>query len=327
MSDPIGTLFGFVMTQVAYVAVRLGVPDLLADSAMTSDALAGATGAHPPSLHRLLRAMATLGYVTETEPGRFALAPGGELLRDGVPGSLRQALLLFAGEETWRSWGELEYSIRTGRPAFDRLYGMPCFDYLARHPGKAEVFHRAMAKHTRDNAPAIVAGYDWSGLGTLVDVGGGDGTLLAAILAATPTLRGVLYDQPAALTAAPAVLDGAGVADRCEIVAGDFFTSVPVGGGAYLIKSVIHDWDDERAVRVLRTVADAGGTVLVVEPVLPPGVAGPEPLLLAISDLNMLAQVGGRERTEAEFGALFAAAGLTLRACHPAGHFQILEAG
>ncbi|MGH3647545.1 MAG: methyltransferase [Micromonosporaceae bacterium] len=324
MTDPLGILFGFATTQIVYVAVRLGVPELLADGARSGEELAEATGAHAPSLRRLLRGLASHGIVSEPEPDRYALTLGGQLLRTEVT---RSAILLFGAEQMWRAWGELEYSVRTGKPSFDKLTGASSFEYFAAHPEQSELFQRAMSSHTAEVAPEIVAGYEFASLATLVDVGGGDGTLLAAILHAVPTLQGVLYDAAAGLAAAPARLRAAGVADRCEVVAGDFFATVPPGGDGYLLKSVIHDWDDARATRILENCRLAGGTVLVVEPVLPPGpvTASPEQAYLALSDLNMLVNTGGRERTEAEFRALYAAAGLDLVAVHEAGDYRILE--
>lgn len=326
MSDPFGTLFGFAKTQMVYVAARLGVPDLLADGARTSAELADAIGAHPPSLHRLLRALASHGIVSETAPGRFELTLGGQVLRSDVDGSLRPLVLLFGAEETWRAWGELEYSVRTGKPSFEKIAGTSAFAYFAEHPEQAETFHQAMSRHTGDVAPDIVAGYDFGQLGTLVDVGGGDGTLLAAILTAVPTLNGVLYDLPAGVAAAPATLRAAGVADRCEVIAGDFFATVPEGGDGYLLKSVIHDWDDEHAVRILGNCRRAGGRVLVVEPVMPSGPADSDQAFLTISDLNMLVNTGGRERTAEEFRALFTAADLDLVAIHEtAASYGVIE--
>ncbi|MGH3716072.1 MAG: methyltransferase [Micromonosporaceae bacterium] len=322
----IDALFGFAKTQMVYVAVRLGIPDQLADGPRTTEELAAATGAHADSLRRLLRAVAGLGIVAEIEPDRYELTLGGQLLRADIDGSLRPTVLLFGGEEMWRTWGELEYSVRTGKPVFERLYGASSFDYLARHPDKAAIFHDAMSRHTADVAPGIVAGYDFARHRTLVDVGGGDGVLLAELLRAVPTLRGVLYDRPAGAAAATATLQAAGVADRCEVVAGDFFETVPDGGDAYLLKSVIHDWDDERATQILVNCREAGGTVLVIEPVVPAGLAPSEPTFLTLSDLNMLVSIGGRERTEDEFRTLFAAAGLDLVAVHDTdGEYRILE--
>jgi hypothetical protein len=322
MSDPeisapslLDMVFSYMPAQVIHVAARLGIADHLAGGAMTSAALAALTKTHAPSMYRLLRALACLGVVAEVEPDRFTLEPAGAPLQTKAPDSVRALVMLFCGDEAWRSWGELEYSVRTGQPARERVTGMASFEYFAQHPDQAATFNAAMADHTRAVAPPILAGYDFSRFGTLVDVGGGDGTLIAAILNAVPGMRGVLFDLPAGVEAAARTLQAAEVTDRCRVATGDFFTSVPEGADAYLLKSVIHDWDDERAVAILRNcrrAMPATGTVLVVEPVLPLKVESPEITGAVMSDINMLVNTGGRERTEDQFRALFASAGFEL---------------
>ncbi|MGH3838293.1 MAG: methyltransferase [Pseudonocardiaceae bacterium] len=308
-------VFGYMPAQVIHVAARLGIADHLASGAMTSAELAALTETHAPSMHRLLRSLACLGVVAEIEPDRFTLEPAGAPLQTEAPDSIRALVMLFCSDAAWRSWGELEYSVRTGQPAWERVTGMTPFEYFAQHPDQAATFNAAMADHTRAVAPTILAGYDFSRFGTLVDVGGGDGTLIAAILNASPAMRGVLFDLPAGVEAAARTLEAAGVTDRCRVVTGDFFASVPEGADAYLLKSVIHDWDDERAVAILRSCYRAmptTGTVLVVESVLPLRAESPETTGTVMSDINMLVSTGGRERTEDQFRALFAAASLEL---------------
>jgi hypothetical protein len=307
-------VFGYAPAQVVHVAARLGIADHLAGGPRTSAELAELTGTHEPSLRRLLRGLACVGGVTELSPGRFELTPDGEALCDDAPHSIRRLVLLSAGDEVWRSWGELEYSVRTGKPAWDKVTGASTFEFYATHPQQRAIFDAAMSAHTRSVAPAFAAGYDFGRFGTLVDLGGGNGTLIAALLAATPGLHGILYDLPDGLESAPKVLAEAGVADRCEVVAGDFFASVPAGADAYVIKSVIHDWDDDRTVALLRVCRAAmapGSVLLVIEPVLPDVVSAADTGSV-MSDLNMLVLTEGRERTEAEFRALYAAAGLEL---------------
>jgi orsellinic acid C2-O-methyltransferase len=322
--------FGYMPAQILATAARLGLADHLAAGIRTSEELAAATGAHQPSLYRLLRAMACLGLVTEDSPGTFSLAPAGVPLRSDVPESMRALVMLFCGAEVWRAWGELEYSVRTGHTGWQKATGMTPFEFMAQHPELAATFNAAMADHTRSVAPAIVAGYDFGRFETVVDVGGGDGTLLAAILVAAPGVRGMLFDLPSGADTAPKILADAGVADRCEIVTGDFFASVPPGADCYLLKSVIHDWDDEQATAILRNCRAAlpeHGRLLVVEPVLPASV-DPSVRAAVMSDLNMLVNTGGRERTEPEFRALFAAAGLDLTdVLGPLGdtNYRILE--
>jgi len=314
----------YMTSQVIYVAARLGIAELLADGAQSGDELARATGTHAPSLRRLLRGLAVVGVLDEVEPGRFALTPFGALLRPGVPGSVRNLALLFVDEPVWRAWGGLLHSVRTGETAFDHVFGMGTFDYFAQNPEAAAIFHEAMTEGTRWAAPAVIAAYDFSRFRTVVDVGGGNGTLIAAILAATPGLRGTVFDLPIGVEGARRHLEAAGVADRCQVVEGDFFRQpLPGGADAYLLKSVIHDWDDERSVAILencRRAMPAHAKLLLVEPVLPASVERCEAhQRMMMSDLNMLAVAGGRERTEAEFRALFTAAGFGLSAVVPAG--------
>ncbi|MQA86762.1 MAG: methyltransferase [Streptosporangiales bacterium] len=311
-------LFGYMPAQILHVAARLGLADVLADGPKTSAEVAAATETHPPSLHRLLRALACLGVVTEIEAGRFELTPEGAQLRSDTPESIRGLVMLFCGDEVWRAWGNLLHSVRTGGSAFEYVTGMPPFEFLAAHPEQSATFDAAMADHTRKVAPEIIAGYDFGRFSTIVDVGGGDGTLMAAILRAVPAARGILFDLPAGVEPAPTTLKSAGVADRCRVVAGSFFKSVPEGGDAYLLKSVIHDWDDDRAAAILRTCRSAMGpasSLQVIEPVLPPRIESPAEITgLVMSDINMLVNTGGRERTEVEFRSLFAAAGLDVTA-------------
>jgi orsellinic acid C2-O-methyltransferase len=309
-------IFGFFPSAVLSVAVRLRIPDLVAGGPRTSEELADATSTDAPSLYRLLRALAYLGILEETEPRRFGLTDLGELLRSDVPDSMWATTLLFCGEGVWQSWGDLMAGVQTGRPSFERGIGSEPFSELAENAEASKHFNQAMSEGTRQMAPDVIASYDFSQFDTLVDVGGGDGTLLVAIVAATPGLQGVLFDMESGLAEADARLDEAGVRDRCQVVPGDFFESVPEGRDAYIMKSVIHDWDDERCVTILahcrRAMAD-GGKVLIVEPVLPP-VAKPSFARLGtvMSDLNMLLNTGGRERTEDEFASILRSASLRL---------------
>ena len=327
-------LFGFFPTQVLHVAATLRLADRVAGGARTVDDLADETGTHGPSLARVLRALACFGVLEQVGPETFALGPhGAGLLTDG-PASLRHLVLLFAGDEVWRSWGELGETVRTGDPAWERITGASSFEHLSRHPEMQANFNRAMAEGTRNAAPGVAAAGGFERFGWVADLGGGDGTLLAAVLAAHPHLRGTVVDTPAGLAQAPDVLAGAGVSDRAEAEVGDFFAAVAAGPDAYLIKSVIHDWDDERATTILRNVAAAlgpDGTVLIVEPVVPDEpAASTDVLMMVMSDLNMLVCTGGKERTEAEFRALLDGAGLRLRSVTPVPgptNFSVIEAG
>ena len=302
---------GYWISKALNVAAELGVADLLRDGPRSSDELAGACGAHPAALYRLLRALAGVGVFTELDGRRFALTPLAELLRSDVPGSMR-ALARMYGSEQYRAWDGLLESVRTGEPAFDRTFGASYFDYLGRNPDAGAVFNEAMTGWTTQVADAVVEAYDFTGVNTVVDVGGGHGLLLATILRAHPSMRGALFDLPHVVAGAGPLLEAAGVADRCVTVGGDFFASVPEGGDAYLLAQILHDWDDERCRPILENCRRAmrpDGRVLVVEQVLPPA---NEPSLGKWLDLHMLVLLTGRERTEAEYGALLEAAELEL---------------
>ncbi|MBO4206104.1 methyltransferase [Micromonospora echinofusca] len=315
MPSVLELVFGYTAAKMIDVAARLNLADHLAHGPRTVADLAAVTGAHEQSLYRLLRGLACFGVAEQTGPDTFALGPLGQQLRSDTPDSIRSMVMLLCADETWRSWGELEYSVRSGQPAWDQVNGVSNFEFLAKNPEKAAVFNAAMAEFTRAAAPGIVGRHDFTRYGTIVDIGGGDGSLLAEVLKAAPTTRGTLFDLPAGLAEAAGTLEAAGVADRVTVTAGDFFASVPKGADAYLLKSVLHDWDDEKAAQILRACRRAmatDGVVLAVEPVLPPLVAGPAAVGVVMSDLNMLVNTGGRERTLAEFRALFTAAGLNL---------------
>jgi hypothetical protein len=304
-------LMGPWIAQSLYAAAKLGLADLVKDAPRTSDDLARATGTHPRSLYRLLRALASIGVFAE-EPGkRFALTPLADCLRSDVPGSQRAAALMM-GDEQYQSWADVLHSLQTGRPAFDRRFGKPIFGYLADHPDQAKVFDAAMtAIHGGETRPMLDA-YDFSGIGTLVDVGGGNGSLLAEVLRQYPAMHGVLFDRPDVIERARANLRAAGLEQRCRAAGGDFFQALPEGGDAYLFRHIIHDWDDEQSRTILANCRKAMGTsarLLLIESVIPPG---NEHFLGKWLDLHMLVIPGGLERTEAEYRDLLAAAGFRL---------------
>ena len=314
-SPPPATLLqmmtGYWVSQALHVAAKLGIADLLADGPVDCEDLAAATDTHAPSLQRVLRALASVGVFTEVSPGSFALTPLAELLRTETPGSMRALAIMYA-EEQYRAWGELLHSVRTGEMAFDHQFGMGYFEYLAQHPEADRVFNEAMTGWTHQLVGAVVDTYDFSPFKTIVDVGGGYGALLAAILRSNPGARGVLFEQPHVVASAEEQLVAAGVADRCTFVGGDFFAAVPTGGDAYVLSQILHDWDDERCVAILgqcRRVMPDHGKLLVVELVLP---EGDEPFLGKWLDLHMLVLLGSRERTAAEYDTLFRAAGFKL---------------
>lgn len=316
---------GYRVTQLLYVAVKLGIADLLAGGPQTTRELAAVAGAQADALYRTLRALASFGVFREVAPRRFALTPLAELLRTDHPHSLRAAIL-FQGEEVYRAWGELLYSLRTGAPAFDRAYGMPHFDYLAQHADASAVFNRTMGENSARSVAALVSAYAFPASGVVIDVGGGHGAFLAAVLQAHPGLHGVLFDQPHVVEGAAPTLEAAGVAERCARVGGDFFTPPLPAGDLYLLRQVIHDWDDAQSSAILRHCAQAmgqDGKVLVIEALIPPG-NDPSPVKLL--DLQMLVMTGGRQRTEEEYRQLYATAGLRLLRILPTNtQFSIVE--
>ena len=321
-------ILGKIGTHALGTFAELGIADLLADHSKSADELAGATATHAASLDRLLRTLVGLEVLRESSPGVYGLTSTGALLRSDVPGSLRGLAVMFGSDFHARAWGNLTHSVRTGEPAFDHVFGMPLFQYLERHPALAATFDDAMTSSSAGHAEAVVAAYDFSGIETLVDVGGGHGTLLATVLAAYPALRGVLFELPHVADGAGRVLREAGVSDRVGVVTGDFLESVPSGADAYIMKRIVHDWDDERAGRLLRNCRAAmapGARVLVVDAVID---EGPASLYGRLLDLEMLVLTPrGKERTPDEFRRLFQAAGLRLeRIVDTASRLKVVEA-
>lgn len=304
---------GCWVSQALYVAAKLGIADLLRDAPQSCIKLAEATQTHSNALYRVLRALASLNIFSEEEDGRFSLTPLAEPLRTDAPGSLRAFAIMLGEQEHWRAWEGTLHSIKTGEPAFEHVFGMPHFRYFADNPEAARIFDEAMTSRSSQENEAVVAAYDFSSIRVVVDVGGGQGTLVASILKVQLSSRGVLFDVPHVIAASRARLANINLADRCEFVAGDFFVSVPAGGELHLLKKVIHDWDDERAQIILRNCRDAmgdEGRLLLIEPVIPPG---NDPSFNKLLDLLMLVWTsGGRERTESEHRALLASAGLHL---------------
>jgi len=308
---------GHWVTASLYVIAVLRIPDLLAEGSRSADELAAATRTQPDALRRLMRALTAHGVFAEREAGRFEPTELSHLLREDTVGGLRSLLLLFADEAHWTPWGEMLHTIRTGETAFSKVHGAELFEHLKGDAAEAAVFNRAMTQGSVRIAAEIVAAYDFSRFGTIVDVGGGQGWLLSAILAAAPAARGILFDLPHVVKTAQAVVTERGVADRCRLVGGSFFESVPEGGDAYVMKWIIHDWDDDDATRILGNVRAAigpGGCLVVFDRVMPERITADDPVLQfgTLMDLNMLVNVTGRERTEAQFRSLLAAAGFRL---------------
>jgi hypothetical protein len=305
------------ISHALYLAAKIGLADLLREGPRSAAELAADTATHAPSLRRVLRLLASAGVFAEGEDGRFSLTPLGEPLRTDVPGSSNASVQLFANPTLVDKWRELEFCVRTGLPALQKLHpGMTTFDEMAQDPERAAMFDKAMATFAPATSAAVAEAYDFSQVGKLADVGGGNGAILCGILRAYPKLRGLVYDQPHVIARTKAYVAEQGLADRCETVGGSFFEKVPSGPDVYLMKHVIHDWNDEQATTILRNVravVPAHGKVLIVEGLYPPrvdqslGSRGS-----ASNDVNMLVGTGGRQRDEGEFRSLYAGAGFRL---------------
>ncbi|HLV94890.1 MAG TPA: methyltransferase [Candidatus Acidoferrales bacterium] len=321
-------LTGAWIAQAISVVATLGIADLLADGPKDARQLALPTSTHADSLYRVMRALASSGVFLETEDRRFELTPVSECLRSDTPDSFRNAARMFGLPLFWRSWGEALQCVKTGETGLRRAFGLANpFSYLAEHSEDGGIFNNAMTEMSRSVGPAIAEAYDFGKFSKIVDAGGGHGSMLAAILRRYPGPRGVLFDLPNVVKDARPAIAAAGLADRCEIVAGDLFESVPPGADAYVLKAIIHGFQGERAVAILRNVRRAiapEGRLFLVERVIPPGNA-PSPNKLA--DLQMLVMSGGRERTPREFEELLGAGGFKLAKIHSAAALQSVVEG
>jgi hypothetical protein len=310
---------GYQVSQALHVAATLGISDLLADRRRTVADLAAATGSDADALGRLLHALTTVGVYARDDDSRYRNTELSAAFRSDAPGAVAGWARHIGRPYYWQAWSGLLHSVRTGQNAFAAQHGTSIWQYRAQHPDEQEIFDQAMTALSTAVARAVVEAYDFSRFTTVVDVGGGRGALLAAILARHPHLHGVLFDQPDVVDAPDDLLLRSGVEQRCTRLGGDFFTAVPDSGEAYLLKAVIHDWPDAESVTILRTVRCAlpdHGVVLLVEQLLDDG---PDPARVAFSDLNMLVAPGGRERTLEQYRVLLSAADLTLTAAIPTG--------
>jgi len=300
------------ISQAIYVAAKLGIADLLKDGSKSSSDLAKASGSHAQSLYRVMRTLASVGVFAETEDGCFELTPLAAYLQTDVPGSLR-AMSIMSGEPwQWQPWGNILHTVKTGNTAFDHVYGVNSFKYLTQNVEAGQIFNQAMTSMTATFKASITDNYDFSSIEKIVEVGGGYGSLIASILKGYPTLQAILFDLPSVVISAKHLIESEGLAKRCEIVGGDFFESVPTGGDAYILKNIIHDWDDTDSVAILKNCHRAmveNGKLLLVETVIPPR---NELSFGKVLDLEMLVMNGGCERTEAEYRVLFEAAGFVL---------------
>lgn len=306
------TITNFWMSRAIYVIAKLGIPDLLKDGAKTAEEIAATTNMHAPSLYRILRALVSVGVLSSEEGGRFGLTPLSETLVTDAPGSMRWFMVSELGQEHYPAWGNLMHSVKTGETAFDSLYGMDVWRYFEKNPDDAKVFNDSMSGTSAAVNEAIASLYDFSRFNTLVDVGGGYGGLITGILKRNPQLKGILFDAPEVIEGARGRVAAAGVSDRCETISGSFFESVPPGGDAYIMKWIIHDWDDDRSIQILencRKHMSSDSKLILVDCVVPENDA---PDFSKFFDLNMLVMTGGMERTEAEFRDLLLRAGFRL---------------
>ncbi|HWO09469.1 MAG TPA: methyltransferase [Polyangiaceae bacterium] len=306
-------ILGSFVSRALAVAAELNVADLLQDGPLSVKDLAERTHSNPDGLYRTLRALAAVGVFEARAEQCFANNEVSTFLRADVPGSLRANARWFSDVSGWTAWGRFDHSVRTGKPAFEEVFGTDCFTWLQSHPSSLEIFQQTMTELSAASGSAVASAYDFSSVRTLVDVGGGHGALLSLIIDHFPGLKGVLFDRHEVIQSAGDVLKAGGHAGEIEVVAGDFFEAVPAGADAYIMKLIIHDWDDEHCVRLLsncRRAMAPRGRVLIVDFVLSDG---PESTLTKLIDLEMLVLThGGRERTVQEYSSLLASAGLEL---------------
>ena len=302
---------GYWTSQAIYAAAKFGIADLLNEGAKSVDELASATDTKPELLYRLLRALASVGVFAEENDKRFSLTPLAEPLRSDVAGSQR-SLALMMGDDQYRAWGNLADTVETGDNAYEKVVGKPIFDHLAKQPEKARIFDDAMTGiHGRETG-AILDAYDFSGINVIADIGGGNGSKITAILQKYPEMQGILFDLPHVVERALPNIESAGLSDRCQLVDGDFFQSVPSGADAYIMRHIIHDWNDVKSLTILRNchaVMSPGSKLLLVESVIPPG---NDPFMGKFLDLTMMLIPGGKERTEGEYRTLYDKAGFDL---------------
>ncbi len=308
---------GYIASTCVYLSVKLRIPDLLAAAPRPVNDLAGELGVNEDALYRVMRTLVSLGVFEENAPRTFANTLTSTILRSETPGSMYDMALWMSDPFHFQVYANALHSLRTGRPAVEQTVGVPVFEYFPKHPEESEIFNNAMTMFSGMVIPAVLEVFDFSGIGTLVDVAGGHGRVLTSILQKYPTMRGVLFDLEHVLAGARAVIESLGLSDRCRTVSGDFFKAVPAGGDAYIMKHIIHDWDDERAATILKNIRSAmnpGGRLILLESVVAPG---NQPDFAKLIDLEMLLMPGGRERTEQEFRDLFARAGFELTRITP----------
>ena len=307
-----GLLNSHVMSRLIYAVAKTGIPDLLKDNQMDYKELAERANVHPHSLYRVMRTLSSVNVFSEMEEGVFRLSDIGQLLRTDIPES-QHALAVLMWEPWWRQgWDELLYSLQTGKVAFDHIHGRGLFEYLKQNSEAAELFNKAMTSFTVQEINAILDTYDFSGVKKVVDIGGGRGKLLASLLEKYPSMNGILLDLPMALDSAKRLIDQEDLSERCELVPGDFFTPFSLSGDVYILKSVIHNWNDEQAISILKNCQGSmnkESRLLIIERIIPPG---NEPSPAKIMDIVTLVNLGGQERTLSEYEELLRSSGFKL---------------
>jgi hypothetical protein len=302
---------GFILSRLIYTAASLGIADHLASGPKSARELAAPAGCDAVSLGRFMRTLTNFGILALADDGRFSLTPLGEPLRSDVPDSVRNSILCMAGQWSWQAWQAFPSTVKSGEPAFDAVFGMPVFDWLSQQPEEARRFSDTMVAVHGAEPPAVAAAYDFSSCGVIVDVGGASGNLLAHVLAKHSRPKGVVFDLPQAITDGPARVRAFGVEDRVSIQAGNMFEAVPPGADVYILSHVIHDWNEDRCLTILRNCRAAmrpTSRLLLIELVLREGNAPG----FGSADMVMMTLTGGAERTAREFESLLARAGLTM---------------
>jgi hypothetical protein len=313
----IGLVGGVRLAKGVHVAIELGLPELINTTAISTKTLAELTDTHEKSLYRLLRALASIGIFKELEPTHFVASDLSNYLRKYYPGTMRDMVLMMFADSDWEAWKHLDYSIRTGRSAFEYVHGVDSWTYLASHPKEYAVFNRAMTSISDATNPSIAGAYDFSTIHTLADIGGGHGKLLATILQSHPSMQGILFDHAEVIGSAHEFIRNTHLEDRCQLIPGSFFDTVPTGADGYLLKHVLHDWDDENCIKILtacRKAMDVNAKLLIAEQVVASTNA---PVGTVSTDLSMLVGPGGCERTEEEYRILLAASGFVISGVYP----------
>ena len=306
------------LSQAVYVVAKLGIADLLKDGSRNIIDLAKLTDTHPQSLYRILRALCSAEIFEEKPECYFSLTPIANYLLSDNPDSMRSAAIMYGESWHWQPWGHLLESVKTGKSAFECVYDMNVFQYMEQNPEANQIFNEAMNSLSSLVEPALIESYDFSSVHTLVDIGGGSGIFLLPLLRANPNMQGILFELPHVIADFKDALESSGLSDRCTLIAGDFFESVPTGGDLYILKHILHDWDDERCIAILKNCHQAmtsDSKLLIIERIVS---IGNQPDPAKLNDLEMMAVTpNGRERTELEFQSLLQSSGFAIAQIYP----------